>query len=48
VPGGLFSVGDSHAAQGDSELCGTAIEMSLTGTFPFCTRRTSSPARLPR
>lgn len=33
MPGGLFSVGDSHAAQGDSELCGTAIEMSLTGTF---------------
>ena len=33
VPGGLFSIGDSHAAQGDSELCGTAIEMSLTGTF---------------
>src|SRR5271166_864007 len=26
-------IGDSHAAQGDSELCGTAIEMSLTGTF---------------
>ena len=33
VPGGLFSVGDSHASQGDSELCGTAIECSLTGTF---------------
>ena len=33
VPGGLFSIGDSHAAQGDSEWCGTAIEMSLTGTF---------------
>jgi len=33
VPGGLFSIGDSHAAQGDSELCGTAIEMSLIGTF---------------
>jgi acetamidase/formamidase len=33
VPGGLFSIGDSHAAQGDSELCGTAIECSLTGTF---------------
>ena len=33
VPGGLVSVGDSHAAQGDSELCGTAIEMSLTGNF---------------
>ena len=33
VPGGLFSIGDSHASQGDSELCGTAIECSLTGTF---------------
>src|SRR6476661_4895125 len=33
VPGGLFSIGDSHAAQGDSELCGTAIECSLNGTF---------------
>jgi acetamidase/formamidase len=35
VPGALFSVGDPHAAQGDSELCGTAIECSLTGTFQF-------------
>ena len=33
VPGALLSVGDSHAAQGDSELAGTAIECSLTGTF---------------
>jgi acetamidase/formamidase len=33
VQGGLFSIGDSHASQGDSELCGTAIECSLTGTF---------------
>ena len=33
VEGGLLSVGDPHAAQGDSELCGTAIEMSLTGVF---------------
>ena len=33
VAGGLFSVGDPHASQGDSELCGTAIECSLTGTF---------------
>ena len=31
VEGGLLSLGDSHAAQGDSELAGTAIEMSLTG-----------------
>ena len=33
VPGGLLSVGDPHAAQGDSELAGTAIETSLTGDF---------------
>jgi acetamidase/formamidase len=31
VAGGLLSLGDPHAAQGDSELAGTAIEMSLTG-----------------
>jgi len=33
VPGALLSVGDPHASQGDGELCGTAIECSLTGTF---------------
>jgi acetamidase/formamidase len=33
VEGALMSVGDPHASQGDSELCGTAIECSLTGTF---------------
>ena len=33
VAGALFSVGDPHASQGDSELCGTAIECSLTGVF---------------
>ena len=33
VEGGLLSLGDSHAAQGDSELAGTAIEMSLTGVI---------------
>jgi formamidase len=30
-PGALFSIGDAHFAQGDSECCGTAIEMC--GTF---------------
>jgi hypothetical protein len=30
--GANFTVGDPHASQGDSELCGTAIECSLTGT----------------
>jgi acetamidase/formamidase/AraC-like DNA-binding protein len=33
VDGALFSVGDPHASQGDSEVCGTAIECSLTGVF---------------
>ncbi|MGV8832302.1 MAG: acetamidase/formamidase family protein [Devosia sp.] len=31
VPGGLLSIGDPHAAQGDGELSGTAIECSMTG-----------------
>src|SRR4029077_16194306 len=30
VPGGLFSAGDAHFAQGDGEVCGTAIEMGAT------------------
>jgi len=33
VPEALLSVGDPHAAQGDGELSGTAIECSMTGTF---------------
>ena len=44
MPGGLFSVGDSHAAQGDSELCGTAIECSLTGTFQLVLHKQQSLA----
>jgi acetamidase/formamidase len=35
VPGALFSAGDAHASQGDSELNGTAIETSMTGVFQF-------------
>ena len=30
VKGALFSIGASHAAQGDGEVCGTAIESPLT------------------
>ena len=30
--GGLLSIGDGHAAQGDGEVSGTAIEAFLTGT----------------
>ncbi len=35
VAGGLFSVGDTHATQGDGEVCGTAIESpcSLSARF---------------
>jgi acetamidase/formamidase len=39
VPGALFSAGDPHASQGDSELCGTAIECSMTGTFQLIVRK---------
>ncbi|PYM71374.1 MAG: acetamidase [Candidatus Rokuibacteriota bacterium] len=44
VPGALLSAGDSHASQGDSELCGTAIECSLTGTFQLILRKRDSLA----
>jgi acetamidase/formamidase len=37
--GALFSTGDGHAAQGDGEVCGTAIETSLKGTFEFRVRK---------
>jgi acetamidase/formamidase len=33
VDDALFSVGDGHAAQGDGEVCITAIETGLIGTF---------------
>ena len=36
--GALFSAGDGHAAQGDGEVCVTAIETALTGTFRLTAR----------
>ena len=33
VPGGQLYVGDPHFAQGDGEICGTAIEASLNATI---------------
>jgi acetamidase/formamidase len=33
VPGALFSVGAGHAAQGDGEVCGTAIECPMEITL---------------
>lgn len=49
--GGLFSVGDGHAAQGDGEVDLTALETCLTGTFrltlykqqPLATPRAITP-----
>ena len=35
VEGALFSVGDGHGVQGDGEVCVTAIETGLVGTFEF-------------
>jgi acetamidase/formamidase len=37
--GALFSTGDGHAAQGDGEVDGTAIETALTGTFELVVRK---------
>jgi len=35
VAGALFSVGDTHAAQGDGEICGTAIESPMSVALQF-------------
>ncbi|MDJ0552957.1 MAG: acetamidase/formamidase family protein [Microcoleaceae cyanobacterium MO_207.B10] len=39
VPGGLFSIGDGHSAQGDGEIDVTAIETSMNGTIKINLRR---------
>ena len=38
VEGALFSCGDGHGAQGDGEVCITAIETALQGTFELIVR----------
>src|SRR6056297_1599730 len=38
VDGAKFSVGDGHGAQGDGEVCVTAIETGLIGTFELHVR----------
>lgn len=47
VEGALFSCGDGHGAQGDGEVCITAIETALEGTFTFILREDLSFA-MPR
>jgi acetamidase/formamidase len=39
VEGALFSLGDTHAAQGDGEVCGTAIETAMDVTVRLSVRR---------
>jgi acetamidase/formamidase len=37
--GALFSTGDGHAVQGDGEVCLTALETAMSGTFEFIVRK---------
>ena len=47
VDGALFSVGDTHAAMGDAEVCGTAVETGMDITVRL-TSRTDINARYPQ
>jgi formamidase len=47
VPGALFSIGDLHFAQGDGEVCGTAIEVAGAATVRFALHDGPAP-RTPR
>jgi len=39
APGALFSAGDGHGVQGDGEVCVTALETALCGTFRLVLRK---------
>jgi acetamidase/formamidase len=43
VPGANFLVGDGHGRQGDGEVCVTALEMCLNGTFTFILHPRNDP-----
>jgi acetamidase/formamidase len=47
VAGGLFSLGDAHAAQGDGEICGTAIETACSIAAKFELIK-NTPLKTPR
>jgi amidase len=47
VDGALFSVGDTHAAQGDGEVCGTAIESPIDVALKFDLMKDAN-LRMPR
>lgn len=42
--GALFAAGDGHAAQGDGEVCLTAVETGLTGLFRLSVVKAAAPA----
>ncbi len=43
VQGANFLVGDGHGCQGDGEVCVTALEMCLNGTFTFILHQRNDP-----
>src|SRR6185503_20633864 len=45
VEGGLFSTGDGHFAQGDGEVCVTAVEMGATAAVRFKVHKGLAAAR---
>jgi formamidase len=45
VEGALFSTGDAHFAQGDGEVCVTAVEMGATATVRFKVHKDLSKKR---
>lgn len=45
VEGALFSTGDAHFAQGDGEVCVTAVEMAATCTVRFGIRANEAATR---
>ncbi len=47
APGALFSVGDTHAAMGDAEVCGTAVETAMDIAVRLSVRKDMS-ARYPQ
>ena len=48
VPGALLHVGDGHALQGDGEIVGTGIEVSMDVTFTTWLHRKQQPITWPR
>lgn len=47
VPGALVSIGDTHAAQGDGEVCGTAVESPMEITLTLDLVKGAAPV-MPR